>query len=120
MDMSIKRVFLIVLDSVGIGNAPDAAAFSDEGSDTLGAIRVSQAFDCPNLQALGLFHIDGVGGADASVKPRASYARMREASMGKDTTIGHWEIAGIVSHEPLPTYPDGFPSDLVAAFEAAT
>ena len=118
--MSVKRVFLIVLDSVGIGHAPDAAAFSDEGSDTLRAIRRSPAFDCPNLARLGLFHIEGVGGADASVIPQASYARMRERSMGKDTTIGHWEIAGVISPEPLPTYPDGFPDEVIAAFERAT
>jgi phosphopentomutase len=118
--MNVKRVFLIVLDSVGIGQAPDAAAFSDEGSNTLGAIRASAKFDCPNLEKLGLFHIEGVGGADASVVPTASYARMREASMGKDTTIGHWEIAGIISPDPLPTYPNGFPEDLIAAFEQKT
>ncbi|MBR0443304.1 MAG: phosphopentomutase [Clostridia bacterium] len=118
--MSVKRVFLIVLDSMGIGEAPDAAAFSDEGSNTLGAIRASKEFDCPNLERLGLFHIEGVGGADASLQPKASYARMREASMGKDTTIGHWEIAGLISREPLPTYPNGFPSELIAAFEKAT
>ena len=118
--MSVKRVFLIVLDSVGIGEAPDAAAFGDAGSNTLGAIRSSKEFDCPNLEKLGLFHIEGVGGADAAVQPSASYARMREASMGKDTTIGHWEIAGVISSEPLPTYPGGFPDDLVAAFERKT
>ena len=118
--MGMKRVFLIVLDSVGIGHAPDAAAFGDEGSDTLGAIRASAQFDCPNLAQLGLFHIEGVGGADASIVPTASYARMRERSMGKDTTIGHWEIAGVVSPEPLPTYPDGFPDEVIDAFERAT
>lgn len=118
--MAVKRVFLIVLDSVGIGEAPDADAFGDAGSNTLGAIRTSAAFDCPNLARLGLFHIEGVGGADASVTPAASYARMREASMGKDTTIGHWEIAGLISNEPLPTYPDGFPDEVISAFESAT
>ncbi len=112
-----KRVFLIVLDSLGIGEMPDAARFGDEGSNTLGAIRALPAFDCPNLARLGLFHIDGVGGGVG--EPLASYARMREASMGKDTTIGHWEIAGLISAEPLPTYPDGFPEDVIAAFEAA-
>ena len=118
--MSVKRVFLIVLDSLGIGHAPDAAAFSDEGSDTLSAIRRSPAYDCPNLARLGLYHIEGVGGADAATEPTASYARMREASMGKDTTIGHWEIAGVISPEPLPTYPEGFPDEVIAAFERAT
>ena len=114
----IKRFFIIVLDSVGIGEMPDSAAFGDAGSNTLGAIRQSPAFDCPNLAKLGLFNIEGVdGGVDA---PTASYARMRELSAGKDTTIGHWEIAGLVSKQPLPTYPDGFPPEVIEAFEAAT
>ena len=113
-----KRVFLIVLDSLGIGAMPDAGHWGDEGSNTLAAIRRSPAFDCPNLERLGLLHIDGVGGGKGT--PLASYARMREASMGKDTTIGHWEIAGLISPEPLPTYPEGFPDDVIRAFEAAT
>ena len=113
-----KRVFLIVLDSVGIGELPDAAKFGDEGSNTIGAIRNHPNFHCPNLEALGLFNIEGVGGGVAA--PKASFARMREMSMGKDTTIGHWEIAGIVSPQPLPTYPNGFPADLIAEFEART
>ena len=114
----IKRFFIIVLDSVGIGEMPDSAAFGDAGSNTLGAIRKSAAFDCPNLEKLGLFNIEGVGGGvDA---PRAVFARMRELSAGKDTTIGHWEIAGLVSEQPLPTYPDGFPPEVISAFEAAT
>ena len=113
-----KRVFLIVLDSVGIGEMPDAAAFGDAGSNTLAAIRRHAAFDCPNLARLGLFDIEGVGGGTG--RAVASFARMREASMGKDTTIGHWEIAGIVSKQPLPTYPDGFPAALLARFEELT
>ena len=113
-----KRVFLIVLDSVGIGELPDAAKFGDEGSNTVGAIRNHPNFNCPNLEALGLFNIEGVGGGTNA--PKASFARMREKSMGKDTTIGHWEIAGIVSPQPLPTYPNGFPADLMAEFEART
>ena len=113
-----KRVFLIVLDSLGIGAMPDAWRWGDEGSNTLAAIRRSPAFDCPNLEKLGLLHIDGVGGGKGT--PLASFARMREASMGKDTTIGHWEIAGLISPEPLPTYPEGFPDDVIRAFEAAT
>ena len=113
-----KRVFLIVLDSVGIGELPDAANFGDAGSNTVGAIRNHPNFHCPNLEALGLFNIEGVGGGvDA---PKASFARMRETSMGKDTTIGHWEIAGIISPQPLPTYPGGFPADLIAEFEKRT
>ena len=114
----IKRFFIIVLDSVGIGEMPDSASFGDAGSNTLGAIRRSPAFDCPNLAKLGLFNIEGVGsGVEA---PAAAYARMRELSAGKDTTIGHWEIAGLVSEQPLPTYPDGFPHEVITAFEAAT
>ena len=113
-----KRVFLIVLDSVGIGELPDAANFGDAGSNTLGAIRNHPNFHCPNLEALGLFNIEGVGGGVSA--PLASFARMREMSMGKDTTIGHWEIAGIVSPQPLPTYPNGFPADLIAEFEKRT
>ena len=108
---------MIVLDSLGIGAMPDAGHWGDEGSNTLAAIRRSPAFDCPNLERLGLLHIDGVGGGKGT--PLASYARMREASMGKDTTIGHWEIAGLISPEPLPTYPDGFPDDVIRAFETA-
>ncbi len=115
----MKRVFIIVLDSLGIGAMPDASAFGDEGSNTLAAIRRSPSFDCPNLSRLGLFHIDGVGDAP-ELLPSASYARMREASLGKDTTIGHWEIAGVISFHPLPTYPNGFPPEVVSAFERVT
>ena len=110
-----KRVFLIVLDSMGIGEMPDAEIWGDQGSNTLGAIRHLPVFSCPNLARLGLFNIKGVGGGVAF--PMASFARMREASAGKDTTIGHWEIAGIISQKPLPTYPNGFPSDVITAFE---
>ncbi len=113
-----KRFFLIVLDSVGIGGAKDAADFGDEGSDTLGAIRKSEKFNCPNLKKLGLFNIEGIEGGVAS--PLAAYARMNEMSRGKDTTIGHWEIAGLVSDTPLPTYPNGFPSEVIDAFKKAT
>ena len=107
-----------MLDSVGIGELPDAANFGDVGSNTIGAIRNHPNFSCPNLEALGLFNIEGVGGGVSA--PKASFARMREMSMGKDTTIGHWEIAGIVSPQPLPTYPNGFPADLIAEFEKRT
>ena len=107
---------MIVLDSFGIGASPDASLWHDEGSDTLGAIRKHRDFFCPNLQKLGLFNIEGVGGGVPS--PLASYARMREKSAGKDTTIGHWEIAGLISPRPLPTYPDGFPKEILEAFSA--
>ena len=109
---------MIVLDSMGIGEAPDAAAFGDEGSNTLGSIRHLPQFSCPNLARLGLFDIDGVGGGTGA--PQASFARMREASRGKDTTVGHWEIAGVISEDPLPTYPNGFPTEVMKAFEALT
>lgn len=113
-----KRVFLIVLDSMGIGEMPDASRWGDEGSNTLGAIRHHSAFSCPTLESLGLFCIEGVEGRGE--EPLASYARMGEASLGKDTTIGHWEIAGLISPKPLPTYPEGFPSDVIAEFEKLT
>lgn len=113
-----KRLFLIVLDSFGIGEEPDAYLWHDEGSNTLGAIRDHENFNCPNLKKLGLFNIDGVGGGVD--KPLAAHARLQESSMGKDTTIGHWEIAGIISPEPLPTYPNGFPKEVVEEFEKRT
>ena len=113
-----KRTFLIVLDSVGIGAMPDAANWGDEGSNTLGVIRQHPDFCCPNLEKMGLFNIDGVGGGVDS--PRTCYARMTESSKGKDTTIGHWEIAGVYSPKPLPTYPNGFPDEVISAFEKAT
>lgn len=115
-----KRVFLIVLDSFGIGAEPDAAAFGDEGTNTLGAIARHPAFDCPNMGRLGLFNIDGVTAGSPAAAPIGAYARLQEQSMGKDTTIGHWEIAGVVSPQPLPTFPEGFPPELIAAFEART
>lgn len=114
-----KRVFLIVLDSVGIGAMPDAFEWGDEGSHTLNSIRNHEEFDCPNLETLGLFHVDGVGGAKMP-EASACYARMSEASKGKDTTIGHWEIAGVYSPKPFPTYPNGFPSSVIEEFERLT
>ncbi len=106
------------MDSMGIGEMPDAVLWGDEGSNTLATIRRQPEFSCPNLERLGLLHINGVGGGKG--EPLGCYARMREASMGKDTTIGHWEIAGIVSERPLPTYPNGFPEDVLGKFEALT
>ncbi len=113
-----KRVFIIVLDSCGCGEMPDAHLWHDEGSNTLGVIRKDPHFSCPNLVDLGLFNIDTVGGGVAN--PKGSFARMKETSMGKDTTIGHWEIAGIISPKPLPTYPDGFPKEVIDEFERCT
>lgn len=113
-----KRVFLIVLDSFGIGEMPDSHAFGDEGSNTLGAIRNNENFNIPNLIKLGLFNIDGVGGGIE--KPIGCYAKMAEKSKGKDTTVGHWELAGLISQNPLPTYPNGFPKEIISKFEEKT
>ena len=115
-----KRVFLIVLDSFGIGEMPDAADFGDVGSNTLAAIAKSPKFQTPMLQKMGLFNIDGVECGTKAVHPLACYARLEEASKGKDTTIGHWEIAGVESPRPLPVYPNGFPDDLIREFERRT
>ena len=111
-----KRVFLIVLDSFGIGEEPDAALFGDEGSNTLAAIAQSSEFDMPVMQEMGLFNIDGVSCKPKSNAPKAAFARLQEASNGKDTTIGHWEIAGLESPKALPTYPNGFPKEVIDAF----
>lgn len=116
----MKRVFLIVLDSVGIGALPDAAKFGDAGADTMGHISRSEKFSVPNLRALGLGNIEGLSYLGTEEKPKASYGKCAELSQGKDTTIGHWEIAGIISEKPLPTYPDGFPAEVIEAFEKAT
>ena len=118
--MEVKRVFLIVLDSFGIGGAPDAAAFGDEGSNTLATIVRSPEYHTPNMEKLGLFHIDGVDCAPRRGTPVGAYARLTEKSQGKDTTTGHWEIAGIVSEKPMPTYPDGFPEELLEEFSRRT
>ncbi|WP_394926242.1 phosphopentomutase [uncultured Robinsoniella sp.] len=116
----MKRVFLIVLDSVGIGEMPDAAEYNDEGSNTLFAVSSSKNFDMPNLKKMGLFNIDSVKIEKKEKNPIASYARMGERSKGKDTTIGHWEIAGIISDTPLPVYPEGFPKEILEKFSEET
>ena len=111
-----KRVFLIVLDSFGIGALPDAALFNDLGTNTLGSIAKSPFFKADNLIKLGLGNIEGVHiGSVAS--PLAAHGRCAEASMGKDTTVGHWEIAGFISSNPLPTYPNGFDKEIIDEFE---
>lgn len=115
-----KRVFLIVLDSFGIGAEPDAAQFGDAGTNTLAAIAAHPNFKGEHLAELGLFNLDGVHCGTPCKAPSGSFARLREASAGKDTTIGHWEIAGLLSAQPLPTFPDGFPQDLLDAFTAKT
>lgn len=116
----MKRTFLIVLDSVGIGEMPDAADYGDKGTNTLKSAAKSPYFHMPNMKKLGLFNIDGIDWAEGIDRPAASIARMREASKGKDTTIGHWEIAGLISKQPLPTYPDGFPEDVIKEFSHKT
>ena len=119
--MDIKRVFLIILDSVGMGPAPDAAAFGDHEPNTLGHIAQSlPGFKLPVMQTLGLGNIDGMVGYEAASYPLGSYARLRELSAGKDTTIGHWELAGIISPNPLPTYPNGFGDEILEPFKKAT
>ena len=115
----IKRVFIIVLDSFGIGNEPDAADFGDGKCNTLASLTTSPELHAPNLTKLGLFNIDGVGCGTPADSPIGSFARLRELSRGKDTTIGHWEIAGIVSEQPMPTYPNGFPPEILARLSAA-
>lgn len=116
----MRRVFLIVLDSVGCGEMPDAADFGDAGSNTLAAAAKSPYFHMPNMGKLGLFNIEGVDCAPREAAPAGAVARMKEASMGKDTTTGHWEIAGVSSPRPMPTFPDGFPKELLDAFEKET
>lgn len=119
-----KRVILIVMDSFGIGAEPDADLFGDVGTNTLKSCTKSDSFAAMNLAKLGLFKIDGVEAAkrlpEQDVVPCGTYARLREKSMGKDTTIGHWEIAGLVSPNPLPTYPNGFPEEVLDKFKKAT
>lgn len=114
----MKRVFLIVLDSVGIGALPDAADFGDEGTNTLESASRYEKFDLPNLASLGLGKIEGVTcvKGECTRAANSAYGRMIERSRGKDTTVGHWELAGVVSDRPLPTYPDGFPEEVIAEF----
>ena len=112
------RVTLIVLDSVGIGELPDAGRYGDVGSDTLAnTARAVGGLQLPNLQRLGLGNIHPILGIPPEAAPQGAYGRMAELSAGKDTTIGHWEIAGIVSPKPLPTYPHGFPPNVIADYE---
>ena len=116
----MKRVFLIVLDSLGIGEMPDAAAFGDKNCNTLKRISASPEFCIDNLFKMGLGNIDGVNFLKKAELPSAAFARMTELSAGKDTTIGHWEIAGVVSDSPMPTYPDGFPNEILDEFAKKT
>lgn len=121
----MKRVFLIVLDSVGIGEAPDAADYGDAGSHTVYAASTDEHFYMPNMNKLGFFQIEGNRAAArhqwvGEDHPTGAFMRMQEASRGKDTTIGHWEIAGLISPEPMPTFPNGFPAELIQALEQET
>ncbi len=116
----MKRVFLIVLDSFGIGEMEDAAEYGDKGTNTLRSVSSSSYFHMPNMGKMGLFNLDGVDCGPKEDYFTARIARMKEASKGKDTTIGHWEIAGVLSKKPLPTYPNGFPKEVLDAFKAKT
>lgn len=117
MKDTAKRIIWIVLDSVGIGQMPDAADYNDVGSDTLGNIsKASGGIHLPNMEKLGLGNIEGVSGVSKEDFPTGSFARMKEASVGKDTTIGHWEMCGIYSPKALPTYPNGFPDEIIDRF----
>ena len=116
----MKRIFLFVLDSCGCGEMPDSPSFGDVGVNTLRACAASPKLNIPNLRKYGLANIDGLDFLKPVEKPLGAYGKLAEASMGKDTTIGHWEIAGVVSPRPLPTYPNGFPEEVLEPFRAAT
>ena len=116
----IKRAFLIVLDSLGAGEAPDAAAYGDSGSHTLRSICRAPGFGINNLRRLGIGNIDGLNFLGPAPMPLAVHGRLRELSAGKDTTTGHFEIAGLVMDAPLPTYPEGFPPEIIEAFARET
>lgn len=118
MPSSFRRVTIIVCDSLGIGEMPDAAEYGDVGSDTLGHILASREVKIPNLQKLGLGNIRNLP-LLPDENPIGCYGRAALASRGKDTTTGHWEMAGIITETPFPTYPDGFPDDVMNAFETA-
>ncbi len=115
-----KRVFITVLDSFGVGEMPDAADFGDKGTNTLRSVSGSKKFNTPNLGKLGLFNIDGVDFLEGDTCPIAAFGRIGEVSKGKDTTTGHWEISGLISKNPMPTYPIGFPDEVIAEFTRQT
>ncbi|WP_408006605.1 phosphopentomutase [Pseudalkalibacillus sp. A8] len=120
-DSRFKRIFLIVMDSVGIGEAPDAARFNDEGADTLGHIAEKMnGLNMPNMAKLGLSNIREIQGIDKADKPSAHFGKMQEASNGKDTMTGHWEIMGLHIEQPFKTFPDGFPKELLNELEEKT
>ena len=115
--MSIQRVFLIILDGVGVGALPDATQYHDEGSNTLSnTARQVHGLDLPNLQKLGLGNITAIAGVPAEKNPLGNFGKAIEVSAGKDSTTGHWEIMGVVNEFPFPTYPNGFPQEVIDAF----
>ncbi|MBR5540326.1 MAG: phosphopentomutase [Clostridia bacterium] len=116
----MKRVFLIVLDSCGAGALPDAAAFGDAGAHTLKSCYATEKLYIPNLKKLGIGNVAGLEFLGGESRPQASYGRMAERSNGKDTTTGHWELAGLVSDKPMPTYPNGFPTEILDEFQKRT
>jgi phosphopentomutase len=113
-----SRAIVIVLDSVGIGELPDAPLYGDQGSNTLGNIAASVPLKIPNLAAMGLSKLVALNGVAPPVLPTAAYGRMAERSAGKDSVTGHWELMGVVLDRPFPTFPEGFPKDLIAEFES--
>ena len=116
----MKRIFLFVLDSFGVGALPDAESFGDAGANTLASCATSDKLQIPNMISAGLGNIEGVSCLPKAAAPAGAYGRLTEKSMGKDTTIGHWEIAGLISPDPLPTYPEGFPEEVLEPFRKAT
>ena len=112
----MKRVFLIVLDSCGIGEEPDASEYGDHDCNTLKRISEDPMFNDENMKKLGLANIDGQGYLGPVKDPLASVDRLQEVSHGKDTTVGHWEIAGVESEKPFPTYPNGFRRSIIEKF----
>ena len=116
----MKRVFIIVADSLGVGELADAKYYGDEGSNTLRSIKSSKFYHAPTLERMGLGFSSSICTGDEIASASASVGKMAEKSVGKDTTTGHWEIAGLISNEPLPTYPNGFPDEIIAQFERLT
>src|SRR5260370_17676327 len=118
--MALKRAILVVLDGVGAGANPDAHAYGDDGASSLAhCAQAIGGLTLPHLGSIGLGNITPILGTPPTEDAQGSYGRMAEAGTGKDSTTGHWEMTGVVLHKPLPTYPNGFPADLVAHFEQA-
>jgi phosphopentomutase len=116
----LRRAIVIVADGVGCGGAPDAAAYGDEGADTIGHVaRAAGGLALPNLGALGVGHLTAIAGVTPATAPRGAFGAMQEASAGKDTITGHWEMAGLITDRAMPTYPDGFPTEITEPLRAA-